>query len=384
MSPKRPRFLTALAVVVAGAAFGLWSWHATDPHANAAASAFGLPPLQLPADVVLDPGRIELGRKLFFDRRLSFNGTMSCAMCHVPEEGFTSHASRTALGIEGKSLRRNSPSLLNVAWQASLFYDGRETSLSTQAWMPLLHPDEMANPSIGHVLQRIRGLADYEGKFERAFHGVGPSMDTVGAAFAAFQATLVVADSRFDRWRFGGQGSALSDVEKLGFGIFSGRGRCTVCHLVGKQHALLADGKFHVTGAGLAPPAGRSFVVRLAPGVQTVLTDADLADYSPPVLPDLGRFEITLDPADRYAFRTPSLRNVAQSAPYMHDGSLATLAEVVDFYDQGGGDAPGRSTVLSPLGLGADDKRALVAFLRALDGSNLYALSAKTRQLALP
>ena len=103
MNPKRPRLLaalTALAVVVAGATFGLWSWHATDPHANAAASAFGLPPLQLPADVVLDPGRIELGRKLFFDRRLSFNGTMSCAMCHVPEQGFTSHASRTALGIE--------------------------------------------------------------------------------------------------------------------------------------------------------------------------------------------------------------------------------------------------------------------------------------------
>jgi cytochrome c peroxidase len=201
---------------------------------------------------------------------------------------------------------------------------------------------------------------------------------------AAFEATLVAADSRFDRWRFGNQGAALSDVEKLGFGIFSGKARCTSCRLVGEQHALLTDGKFHVTGAGLAPPAGRAFVVPLAPGVQTVLTDADLADYSPRVPPDLGRFEITLDPADRYAFKAPSLRNVAHSAPYMHDGSLATLDEVVDFYDQGGGDVPGKSETLSPLGLGADEKRALVAFLRSLDGGNLYALSSKSRPLAQP
>jgi len=381
---KRLGVLTGIAVTLAGVDLGLWSWRTKDSQPFAAASAFGLPPLQLPADVVLDPGRIELGRKLFFDRRLSFNGTMSCAMCHVPEEGFTSNASQKALGIEGKSLRRNSPSLWNVGWQARLFHDGRESSLSTQAWMPLLHPDEMANPSIGHVLQRIRGLADYEGQFERAFPGAGPSMDTVGAALAAFEATLVAADSRFDRWRFGGQGSALSDVEKRGFSIFAGKGRCTVCHRVAEQHALLADGLFHVTGAGLARPAGRAFVVPLAPGVQTVLTDADLAAYSPPVPPDLGRFEITLDPVDRYAFKTPSLRNVAHTAPYMHDGSLATLEAVVDFYDQGGGDVPGKSEALSALGLSADEKQALVAFLRALDGSHLQALALKSREPALP
>jgi cytochrome c peroxidase len=384
MNRKRPWLLPVTAVIAAGAVFSLWFWRDADRNALAAPSAFGLPPLTLPADVVLDPRRIELGRKLFFDRRLSFNGTMSCAMCHVPEEGFASNASQRALGIEGKSLRRNSPSLLNVTWQTSLFHDGRETSLSTQAWMPLLHPDEMANPSTGHVLQRIRGMGDYDGQFERVFRGAGPSMDTLGAAIAAFEATLVAADSRFDRWRFGRQGSALSDVEKLGFGIFSGKGRCTVCHLVGEKDALLADGKFHVTGAGPAAPAGRAFIVPLAPGVQTVLTDADLVDYSPHVPPDLGRFEITLDPADRYAFKTPSLRNVARSAPYMHDGSLATLEEVVDFYDRGGGDVPGKSDALSPLGLGAEDKRALVAFLRSLDGVDLHSLSSKSRQRALP
>ena len=378
------RWLLAIGAITAIAALGVWQWRAADEGVLDTAAAFGLPPLQLPAHVVADRSRVELGRKLFFDRRLSFNGTMSCAMCHVPEDGFTSNASRTAVGIEGKSLKRNAPSLLNVAWQSALFHDGREFSLSTQAWMPLLHPDEMANPSIGHLLHRIRGMADYDGQFERAFRGAGPSMETLGAAIAAFEATLVSADSRFDHWRYGGQGSALSDVEQLGLRIFSGKGRCNVCHLVDERHALLADGKFHVTGAGFAPPAGKSFIVPLARGVQTVLTDADLAVFAANVPPDLGRYEITLDPADRYAFKTPSLRNVARSAPYMHDGSLATLEEVVDFYDQGGGSAPGKSEVLSALGLDADEKRALVAFLRALDGASLPALLSNSRPQTLP
>ena len=209
-------------------------------------------------------------------------------------------------------------------------------------------------------------------------------METLGAAIAAFEATLVSADSRFDRWRYRGQSRALTDMEQLGFRIFSGKGRCTVCHLIGEQHALLSDGKFHVTGAGFAPPPGRSFVVPLAPGVQTVLTDGDLAAFTASVPPDLGRFEITLDPADRYAFKTPSLRNVARTAPYMHDGSLATLEEVVAFYDQGGGNAPDKSEALSALGLDSEERRALVAFLRSLDGASLPDLSSNSRPLAVP
>ena len=345
-----------------------------------AAPAFGLPPLALPADVVVEPERVELGRKLFFDRRLSFNGTMSCAMCHVPEEGFASNASRTGVGIEGKSLVRNSPSLLNVAWQRALFHDGRESSLVTQAWMPLLHPDEMANPSIGVVLDRLRSLTDYRGRFERVFDGAGPSMNTVGEALAAFEATLVAADSRFDRWRYRGEAQALSELEQRGWRLFSGKARCVACHSAGAQHALLADGKFHVTGVGFAAPPARSYVVPLAPGVQTELTNADLAAFTQPGAPDLGRFDITHDQADRYAFKTPSLRNVAHSAPYMHDGSLPTLEAVVEFYNRGGGAAPGQSELLGPLGLDAEERRALVAFLRALDGANLATLIGQVRR----
>jgi cytochrome c peroxidase len=299
-------------------------------------------------------------------------------MCHVPEEGFTSHASRTALGIEGKSLQRNAPSLLNVAWQARLFHDGREASLTRQTWLPLLHADEMANPSVRHVLRRIRGLGDYAGKFERVFRGAGPSVNTVAAAIAAFEVSLVAANSRFDRWRFAAEATALSEVEQWGFNIFAGKGRCAVCHLVGSQHALFADGQFHVTGAGLVSTP-RGVVVPLAPGVQTVITAADLADYSPAVVPDLGRYEVTRNLADRHAFKTPSLRNVAHTAPYMHDGSLASLDEVVDFYDRGGGDVAGRSSVLVPLKLSAEEKGALVAFLRALDGDSLPRLMAGSR-----
>ena len=361
------------AVTLAG-----WCWRAA-PAGVVPNPAFGLPSLALSVDVVLDPQRAELGRQLFFDRRLSFNGTMSCAMCHVPEEGFASNASKTGVGIEGKRLRRNAPSLLNVAWQKALFQDGRESSLVTQAWSPLLHPDEMANPSAGHVLQRIRSLPPYGGRFEQVFKGRGLSMDTVGEALAAYQDTLVAADSRFDRWRVGGLASALTEQEQRSFALFTGKAGCVACHTIGERDALLADGEFHVTGAGLPSHPSHSYVVPLAPGVHTVVTDLDLLACSADVVPDLGRFEITHDAADRYAFKTPSLRNVARSAPCMHDGSLDTLESVIDFYDRGGGKAPGKSGLLKPLGLRADEKQALTAFLRSLDGGNLVAVVARSR-----
>lgn len=350
------------------------------------ADAFGLPPLQLPTGVVLNAEPIGLGRKLFFDRRLSSSGTMSCAMCHVPEEGFTSNASRRAVGMAGTTLRRNAPSLLNVAWQPVLFHDGRESSLTAQAWLPLLNGDEMANPSVEHVLARIRSIDDYAGRFERAFRGSGPTRETVGAALAAYESTLVSANSRFDRWLFGGEADALSDLEQQGFRVFSGKGQCSACHQIGDRHALLADGKFHVTGAGFEARERERFVVPLAPGVQTVLTVSDFAPFARLEARDPGRFDVTRDPADRYAFRTPTLRNVSRSAPYMHDGSLGTLEEVIEFYDRGAGDAPGKSPRLRALGLSAEEKRALIAFLRALDGANVDALAsgARAREVLRP
>ena len=364
------RWILRLAVVIAGLSMSGVS-DAAHP-----APPLGLPPL--PAAAHAEPELVNLGRKLFFDRRLSANGTMSCAMCHVPEEGFTSNASRTAVGMEGRSLRRNAPALYNVIWQGALFHDGREKSLANQAWLPLLHADEMANASVRHVIARIRGLPDYKGAFEASFAGHGPSRKHVGAAIAAFEATLVSGNSRFDRHWYGRDANALSDQERAGLELFRGRAGCATCHTIGARDALFSDGRYHITGVGSAPHAA-SFVVRLAPGVSTELTDADLGSFAPHEQLDLGRFQVTHKPEHRHAFKTPSLRNVSRSAPYMHDGTLATLEDVIEFYDRGGGNIAGKSALLRPLALGKADKRALVAFLKTLDGDNVEQLARTVR-----
>ena len=329
----------------------------------------GLPALPFPADNPPTAAKVELGRKLFFDRRLSFNGTMSCAMCHVPEQGFTSNELRTPVGNEGASARRNAPGLINVAYHPRLFHDGREGALETQVWGPLLAPDEMANPSLGHVLDRLRALPDYAGLFEAAFAGRGASADTVGAALASFQRTLVAGDSRFDRYRYGGARDALSAEEEAGLAIFTGKGRCAACHLIGEHDALLSDFRYHNTGIGwLRSQEGGAVEVELAPGVRARMSAAVVRSIGAAPRSDLGRFEITRDPRERWAYRTPMLREVAATAPYMHDGSLPTLEAVVAYYDRGGAGAPGQSPLIAPLQLSAAERAALVAFLRALSG----------------
>jgi len=349
-------------------------------------AALGLPAMEVPADNPITPAKVALGRKLFLDRRLSPNGTMSCAMCHVPEQGFTAHELATSVGIGGRSVRRNAPTVLNVAWQQRLFHDGREVSLEDQVWGPLLAANEMGNPSIGYVIERIGTLEDYRGLFEAAFDGRGPSAARLGAALASYQRTLVAGDSRFDRWRFGGEASALSAVEQAGFELFAGKGRCATCHRVGQREALFTDHGFHNTGIGWHRSLGtpERTRVELAPGVYTELDRRTIASFAEPPANDVGRYEITLDPKDRWAYKTPSLRNVALTAPYMHDGSLPSLEAVVGFYDRGGIDNPEKSALIAPLGLTASERAALVAFLRALTGSAVAALAADARGVAPP
>jgi cytochrome c peroxidase len=342
----------------------------------------GLPAMEIPADNPLTAQKAALGRKLFFDRRLSPNGTMSCAMCHVPEQGFTAHELATPVGIEGRSVRRNAPTVLNAGWLKRLFHDGREISLENQVWGPMLAANEMGNPSIGYVIERILGLEDYKGRFEAAFDGKGVSAERIGAALATYERTLVAADSRFDRWRYGGDSGALSSQEQSGFGIFTGKGRCAACHLVGEKDALFTDHAFHNTGVGWRrgiEPAARTRV-QLAPGVYAELERRTIETFAEAPPADVGRYEITLDPKDRWAYRTPSLRNVALTAPYMHDGSLPSLEAVVEFYDGGGIDNPERSPLLAPLRLSVEERAALVAFLKALTGSGIEALVAQARE----
>jgi cytochrome c peroxidase len=194
------------------------------PTAPAAWCALGPAGVPVPPDAIrCRRPRIDLGRTLFMDRRLSHNNTLSCGMCHVPEQGFTSNELGTAIGLEGQTIRRNSPTIYNVAYVEQLFHDGREFSLENQAWGPLLAGNEMANPSIGYVVEKIKALPEYAGRFEAAFAGRGPDMMTIGLALAAYQRTLNSANSRFDRWRYGGEANALNAEEQAGFGCSAAR-----------------------------------------------------------------------------------------------------------------------------------------------------------------
>lgn len=354
------------------------------PPLAATAAPLGLPPLSQPRDNPPTAAKIALGRMLFMDRRLSHNNTLSCAMCHVPEQGFTSNELATAIGVEGSSLRRNTPSLYNVGHVEQLFHDGREFSLENQAWGPLLAAAEMANPSIGYVVEKVRRLPEYRGRFTRAF-GRGPDADAIGKALAAYQRTLVSGNSRFDRWHYGRRGDALDADEQAGFRLFTGKAGCVACHRIGRHHALFTDHDFHNTGIGYARSmaTGERRRVRLAPGLETEVGAAELAAFAAP-LPDTGRYEVTLDPDDTWKYRTPGLRNVALTAPYMHDGSLSTLAAVIDFYDAGGIDNPQRDARLRPLGLTAAEKRQLEAFLGTLTGDNVSRLAAAARAAQMP
>jgi len=334
----------------------------------------GLPPIPVPDNNPVSGEKVELGRLLFFDRRLSHNNTFSCAMCHVPEQGFTSNELATAVGIEGRTVRRNSPTIYNVAYLEKLFHDGRETSLEQQIWGPLLARNEMGNPSIGRVLEKIRAIPEYAGRFEQAFDGRGLTMETIGMALASYERLLVSADSRFDRWHYGGDASALNAEEQAGFRLFTGKAGCSSCHLVRPEFALFTDHEMHNTGVGyrrsMSKPAAESRV-QIAPGEYVTVAREVIEEAAEPVPNDLGLYEITGRPEDRWKYRTPSLRNIALTAPYMHDGSIATLEEVVEFYDSGGVENALRDPLVRPLGLTASERARLVAFLRSLTGRNV-------------
>jgi cytochrome c peroxidase len=343
----------------------------TDLVTRARERHLGLPPLGLPASNPLTEERVSLGRRLFFDRRLSLNGTQSCGMCHIPEQGFTNTELAIAVGTEGRSVGRNTPTLYNVAFLGTLFHDGREENLEQQAWQPILHINEMANPSIGFVIEKLGTLPEYAGLFEAAFDGRGADLETVPKALASYQRTLVSANSAFDRWYFDDEAGAMDEAAVRGFRLFTGRAGCVACHTIEQEHALFTDQRLYNTGVGYARSQRREpgpSRVWLYPGVSIEVSPDVIRSVGKVRPPDLGRYRVTGDLDDRWSFRTPSLRNVALTAPYMHDGSLATLEAVVAFYNGGGTPNPLLSPLVQPLGLSASEQADVVAFLRALTG----------------
>ena len=333
----------------------------------------GLPPVPVPVENPVSTEKILLGRKLFFDRRLSINDTFSCAICHIPEQGFTNNEIATAVGVEGRTGKRNAPTIYNVAYLGKIFHDGRESTLEQQVWSPFLARNEMANPSIGYVINKIKAIREYDGLFEVAFDGRGPTMETIGMALASYQRTLNAANSPFDRWYYGKEEDAISEQVKRGFRVFTGKGVCSACHLIQKEYALFSDDQLHNTGLGFQDSMGvepRTRRVQLAPGVYTELDTSVIRSVSRPKENDLGLYEVTENPNDRWKYRTPSLRNVALTAPYMHNGSLLSLRDVIDFYDQGGIPNELLSPLIRPLDLTDSEIDELVAFLQSLTGSN--------------
>lgn len=333
----------------------------------------GLPPPPIPEDNSLTAAKINLGRKLFYDRRLSFNNTFSCALCHIPEQGFTSNEMATSVGVEGRSVRRNAPTLYNVAYAQHLFHDGREQTLEQQVWGPLLANNEMGNVSIGAVITKLKQSPDYAGLFEVAFERPA-SMETVGMALASYERALNAADAPFDHWYFKQQANALNTAAQRGFALFSGKAGCSACHRLDKQQALFMDQHFHNTGIGYRASMSNDSVTRkvqIAPGKFVDVDNSAIQSVAAPQANDLGRYEVTQNPGDRWRYKTPSLRNIALTAPYMHDGSLSTLAEVVAFYNVGGVANENLDPLMKPLNLTNTEQQDLIAFLQSLTSSQV-------------
>ena len=316
-----------------------------------------------------------MGDRLFNDVRFSATGLVSCATCHAPEKAFTDGPLSVSEGINGLTGTRNAPTVINAAYNRTQFWDGRSPDLEDQALHPFLNPVEMALPNHDVLLAIVRGDANYVKAFKQVF-GVKAgdiTMIEVTRAIAAFERTKVAGNSPFDRWYFGAEADAMSEAAVRGFDVFLKDGRCVSCHTIEQDHAVFTDHLFHNIGIGInniqekVPALARAFLVAKSEGVDVdvaVLSDADTSH--------LGRLAVTDDLSMVGSFKTSTLRNIAVTPPYMHDGNLKTLREVVEHYNNGGVTNEGDrvndfiSGGIRPLNLTEQQIDDLVAFMEAL------------------
>ena len=304
----------------------------------------GLVPIQWPKDNPYTAEKAELGWLLYFDKRLSADNTVSCATCHDPKAGFTDGRAFSA-GIRGQLGGRSAPTVINRAYSLEQFWDGRAKTLEEQAKGPIANPIEM-----GHAHEAcekcIGGIPGYRKRFKEVFGSEAVTIDHIAKAIATFERTVLSGNSAYDKFK-AGDAKALSESQKRGMEIFfSNNARCDSCH----EGVNFTNGKYANIGIGMDKPN-----------------------------PDLGRYVVTKQEDDKGAFKTPTLRDVTKTGPYMHDGSLKTLEDVVEHYNKGGIKNKWLHADVRPLNLKDQDKKDLVEFLKALDGEGWQHIKAPAK-----
>ena len=349
------------------------------------AAPLGLPQVPIPEDNPQTAAKIALGDKLFHDTRFSSTGQVSCSTCHDKEKAFTDGPLQTSEGIEGLTGTRNAPTVVNAAYFDTQFWDGRSPSLEDQALHPFTNPVEMGLKDHEPILEIVRSDSDYAKAFADVFGVSGKkiTMDEVTKAIAAFERVQVAGESPFDRWRFGGQSDALTEQQQRGFDLFINQGRCVSCHVIEQTQALFTDNRFHNIGVGInnvqndVPKLAGEFLE-----ADMTLLEVDVEVLSDARTSELGRFAVSHGFDDLGSFKTSTLRNIAVTAPYMHDGSIATLRDAVVHYNNGGVTNEGDpvndflSGGIRPLNLEDDQIDDLVAFLEALTSPQFAELAA--------
>ena len=327
-----------------------------------------LPPYVLepiiPENNLLTDGKVNLGKNLYFDKRLSADDTVSCSTCHDPQKGFAD-GKTVAVGIKGQKGARNSPTTLNAVFFDFQFWDGRALTLEEQAKQPITNPMEMGMPSHDALVEKISTISEYNSLFKTVFKTDKITIDHIVQAIASFERTLITLNTPFDRF-IAGESSALSDSAKRGWELFQGKARCLTCHEFTESYPFFTDNKFHNIGVAMKDKDFEA-LARKAAG-----TDADPSALAhDKASAELGRFLVTREPKDIGAFKTPGIRDIALTAPYLHDGSEKTLESVVEFYNKGGVPNPYLDGGMRPLNLSDEEKKDLVEFMKALTSDDL-------------
>ncbi|HYZ84067.1 MAG TPA: cytochrome-c peroxidase [Bryobacteraceae bacterium] len=292
----------------------------------------GLLPIQFPKENPYTAEKAELGKLLYFDKRLSADGTVACANCHHPKFAFTD-ALPTSIGIKGQKGGRSAPTVINRAYSLAQFWDGRAATLEDQAVGPMKNPIEMGNTHEA-IVAKLKTIPGYRAMFKSVFDTEDFTIDHVGKAIATFERTVLSGNSPYDRYKAGDK-KAMTAEQIKGMDVYFNKAKCDQCH----EGINFTTNAYHNLGVGMDKPD-----------------------------PDLGRFVVTKDPRDWGAFKTPTLRDIANTGPYMHDGSLKTLEEVVEYYNKGGLPNKNLDPAIKPLKLTAEEQKQLVAFLKALSG----------------